>query len=74
MVGSSALSALLNEDGAREVMSLGRRPSGGDHAKLSETKFSSFGDAQATETHLNGIRHGLSLPGHLFLARQPCGI
>ncbi|WP_368039865.1 NAD-dependent epimerase/dehydratase family protein [Ruegeria atlantica] len=55
MVGSSVLSALLNEDSTQEVVSLGRRPSGRDHAKLSETKFSSFGDAQAIETHLNGI-------------------
>lgn len=55
MVGSSVLAALLNEESARGIVSLGRRPSGKDHTKLSETKFSAFGDAQAIEPHLKGI-------------------
>ena len=33
MVGSSVLAALLNEQTTREVVSLGRRPSGKDHAE-----------------------------------------
>ena len=54
MVGSSVLAALLNEDSAREVVSLGRRRSAQDHEKLTEITFSDFGDAQAIEPHLVG--------------------
>lgn len=54
MVGSSVLAALLNEDSTREVVSLGRRPSGRDHEKLTEVVFSDFGDAPAIKPYLNG--------------------
>ncbi len=55
MVGSSVLAALLSEETTREVVSLGRRPSGKDHAKLTEVKFTAFGDARVTEAYLDGI-------------------
>ena len=54
MVGSSVLAALLEVDSATEVISLGRRPSGQHHAKLTEIAFTDFGDSDAYSPHLAG--------------------
>lgn len=55
MVGSSVLSALLEADSTTEIVSLGRRPSGREHRKLSEVSFTAFGDAAAITPHAAGI-------------------
>ncbi len=55
MVGSSVLAALLNQETLHDVVSLGRRPTGKDHAKLTEVEFTAFGDTRALVPHLIGI-------------------
>lgn len=52
MVGSSVLSTLLDADSASEVVSLGRRPSGRQHHKLTEVTFAAFGDTDAITPHV----------------------
>nr|WP_302477127.1 NAD-dependent epimerase/dehydratase family protein [Ruegeria arenilitoris] len=55
MVGTSVLAALLSEKTAREVLSLGRRPSGIDHPRLIDARITAFGETQSIEPYVNGI-------------------
>ncbi len=55
MVGASVLGALLEAEDVTEVVSLGRRPSGRAHDKLTEVTFTDFGNAEALAPHLEGI-------------------
>lgn len=57
MVGSSVLRALLDADSASSVICLGRRPSGREHAKLTDIAFTQFGDVSALEPHQIGRAH-----------------
>lgn len=55
MVGSSVLSALIEDASTTGIVSLGRRLSGRQHAKLTEVDFTAFGDADAIAPHVAGI-------------------
>ncbi len=55
LVGGSALRALLAAEDVGQVISLGRRPSGVDDAKLTEIAIADFADTAALSPHLDGL-------------------
>ncbi len=55
MIGEGALIECLEDDRVTAVLSLGRRPSGHTHAKLTELQHSDFGNLSSIQEQLSGF-------------------